>query len=45
MVVIAVSDENYNVLESMRKQKPGKKAFESFNDVISRVLAGEKKNE
>jgi predicted CopG family antitoxin len=34
---IGVSPENYVVLHEMRKELPGKK-FESFNDVITRLL-------
>lgn len=35
---ISVSDDNYNVLNSMRGQIPGKKAFESFDAVVTRLL-------
>lgn len=34
---IGISPENYTILHNMRKELPGKK-FESFNDVITRLL-------
>lgn len=35
--VIGVTPEIYSVLHNMRRELPGKK-FESFNDVITRLL-------
>lgn len=36
--VIGISPENWDVLNTMRRQKLGRKEFESFNDVITRLL-------
>lgn len=38
---IGISPGNYVILNDMRKELPGKK-FESFNDVITRLLGKEK---
>lgn len=40
---IGISQDNWDVLNSMRQQKKGRKEFESFNDVISRLLGNDKK--
>jgi predicted CopG family antitoxin len=42
---IGVSFDNYAILNQMRRQKPGLKEFESFNDVITRLLSGVRKND
>ena len=44
--VINISSGNYSRLDEMRRLIPGKKAYESFNAVISRLLniTAEKEN-
>ena len=41
---VGVSPANWKQLDDMRRKIPGKKEFESLNDVITRLLAERKKD-
>lgn len=42
---VSISDENYLLLDSLKQKIPDRNEFETFNDVITRLLKGMKCNE